>query len=146
MVGGSKSVRGRKKRRKAINQAPRNAVTLHQTKRLRPTLAWLGSGPTVAKPPAAAAFDVPTAGVPTYLVASVPPGAGDFAASGLGLTVSDSGAAMHYLLVEIKLGICARPGTAPPTFPLNCKPVIPRYSTNYERQGVMARNFDTHIL
>src|SRR5437879_13748847 len=109
-----------------MNQAPKNPVTAVHTSRRRRWLISLGSGPTVAKPPAAAAFDVPTAGVPTYLVASVPPGAGDFAASGLGLTVSDSGAAMHYLLVEIKLGICARPGTAPPTFPLNCKPVIPR--------------------
>src|SRR5205807_2792669 len=102
MVGGSKRVRGRKKRRKAMNQAPRNAVTLHQTRRRRPSLVALGSGPTLARPPAAAALDVPTAGVPTYFVASLlPPAgdfaasllppAGDFAASGLGLTVSDSG-------------------------------------------------------
>src|SRR2546427_12985788 len=105
MVGGSKSVRGRKKRRKAINQAPRNAVTLHQTKRLRPTLAWLGSGPTVAKPPAAAAFDVPTAGGPTYLVASGPPGARELAASGFGFARSHSGGAHHYPLVEFRLGV-----------------------------------------
>src|SRR5215470_8335408 len=99
MVGGSKSVRGRKKRRKAMNQAPRKAVTAHQTKRRRPSFAWEGSGPTVATPPAAAALEVPTAGVPTYLVASVlPPAAGDFVASGLGLTVSDSGPAMQNLL------------------------------------------------
>src|SRR5579859_1234348 len=98
MVGGSKSVRGRKKRRKAMNHAPKNAVTAHQTKRRRPSLAARGSGPTVARPPAAAALDVPTAGVPTYFVASAPPAAGDFAASGLGLTVSDSGPAMHTLL------------------------------------------------
>src|SRR5213082_335584 len=98
MVGGSKSVRGRKKRRKAINQAPRNAVTLHQTSRRRRSLAALGSGPTLATPPAGAALDVPTAGVLTYLVASVPPAAGDFTACGLGLTVSDSGAAMQNLL------------------------------------------------
>src|SRR5215470_9395477 len=96
MVGGSKSVRGRKKRRKAMNQAPRKAVTAHQTKRRRPSLACEGSGPTVATPPAAAAFDVPTAGVPTYLVASVLPAAG-FASSGLGLTVSDSVPAMRSL-------------------------------------------------
>src|SRR5690348_3445965 len=86
-----------------MNHAPRKAVTAHQTKRRRPSLAALGSGPTVARPPAAAAFDVPTAGVPTYFVASAPPVAEDFAASGLGpsalgLTVSDSGPAMHTLL------------------------------------------------
>src|SRR5215470_20202575 len=97
MVGGSNSVRGRKKRRKAMNHAPRKAVTLHQTRRRRPSLVTLGSGPTVATPPAAAAFDVPTAGVPTYLVASVPLGVAGFTASGLGLTVSDSVPAMQYL-------------------------------------------------
>src|SRR5690349_9229909 len=97
MVGGSKSVRGRKKRRKAMNQAPRNAVTAHHTRRRRPALASLGSGPTVARPAAAAALDVPTAGVPTYLAASVPPAAEGFATSGLGLTVSDSGPAMPNL-------------------------------------------------
>src|SRR6266550_4438226 len=32
----------------------------------------LSSGPTEATPPAAAAFEVPTAGVPTYVLASVP--------------------------------------------------------------------------
>src|SRR5215469_2842210 len=53
-----------------MNQAPRKAVTAHQTRRRRPWLASLGSGPTAATPPAAAAFDVPTAGVPTYLVDS----------------------------------------------------------------------------
>src|SRR5437762_7890471 len=98
MVGGSKRVRGRKNRRKAMNHAPRNAVTLHQTRRRRPSLAALGAGPTLAMPPACAALEVPTAGVPTYFVASAPPAAGDFAASGLGLTVSDSGAAMQNLL------------------------------------------------
>src|SRR6266700_938592 len=98
MVGGSKSVRGRKKRRKAMNHAPRNAVTAHHTRRRRPALASLGSGPTVARPAAAAALDVPTAGVPTYFVASAPPAAEGFPASGLGLTVSDSGPAMQNLL------------------------------------------------
>ena len=83
-----------------MNQAPRNAVTLHQTRRRRPSLVALGSGPTLARPPAAAALDVPTAGVPTYFVASLLPPAGDFAASGLGLTVSDSGTAMHDLLCK----------------------------------------------
>src|SRR5215467_10298767 len=81
-----------------MNHAPRNAVTAHQTRRRRPSLAALGSGPTLATPPAGAALEVPTAGVPTYFVASVPPAAGDFAASGLGLTVSESGAAMQNLL------------------------------------------------
>src|SRR5215470_6224359 len=98
MVGGSKSVRGRKNRRKAINHAPRNAVTAHQTSRRRPSLASLGSGPTLATPPAGAALDVPTAGVPTYFVGSLSPAAGDFAASGLGFTASDSGTAMQDLL------------------------------------------------
>src|SRR6266581_1972109 len=51
--------------RKEMNQAPRNAVTLHHTRRLRPSLAALAPGPTDATPAAAAAFDVPTAGVPT---------------------------------------------------------------------------------
>src|SRR6266566_4174107 len=98
MVGGSKSVRGRKKRRKAMNHAPRNPVTVTHTSRRRFRLISLGSGPTVAKPPAAAALDVPTAGVPTYLVASPPPAADVFAASGFGLAESVSGPAMRYLL------------------------------------------------
>src|SRR5580700_7370082 len=99
MVGGSKSVRGRKKRRKAMNHAPRNPVTAHHTSRRRCSFTWLGGGPTVAKPPAAAALDVPTAGVPTYFVASPPPVAVVFAASGFGLAESLSGPAMRYLLV-----------------------------------------------
>src|SRR5271169_2435644 len=98
MVGGSKSVRGRKNLKKAMNQAPRNPVTVTHTSRRRLLLISLGSGPTVAKPPAAAALDVPTAGVPTYLVASPPPAAVVFAASGFGLADSDSGPAMRYLL------------------------------------------------
>src|SRR6266851_6466751 len=98
MVGGSKSVRGRKKRRKAMNHAPKNPVTATHTRRRRRWLIALGSGPTVAKPPAAAALDVPTAGVPTYLVASPPPSADVFAASGFGLAESISGPAMRYLL------------------------------------------------
>src|SRR2546428_6868729 len=98
MVGGSKSVRGRKNLKKAMNHAPRNAVTVTHTNRRRFRLISLGSGPTVAKPPAAAALDVPTAGVPTYLVASPPPAADVFAASGFGLAESASGPAMRYLL------------------------------------------------
>src|SRR5882724_7171811 len=81
-----------------MNHAPRNPVTVTHTSRRRFRLISLGSGPTVAKPPAAAALDVPTAGVPTYLVASPPPAADVFAASGFGLAESVSGPAMRYLL------------------------------------------------
>src|SRR5438874_13030273 len=81
-----------------MNQAPKNPVTAVHTSRRRRWLISLGSGPTVAKPPAAAALDVPTAGVPTYLVASPPPAADDFTASGFGLAESVSGPAMRYLL------------------------------------------------
>src|SRR5437660_7388803 len=81
-----------------MNHAPRNAVTVTHTNRRRFRLISLGSGPTVAKPPAAAALDVPTAGVPTYLVASPPLAADDFAVSGFGLAESVSGPAMRYLL------------------------------------------------
>src|SRR6266478_9099909 len=98
MVGGSKSVRGRKNLKKAMNQAPRNPVTETHTSRRLFWLSSLGSGPTVAKPPAAAALDVPTAGVPTYLVASPPPAADVFAASGFSLAESVSGPAMRCLL------------------------------------------------
>src|SRR6266852_5992422 len=98
MVGGSKSVRGRKNLKKAINQATRNPVTVTHTSRRLFWLSSLGSGPTVAKPAAAAALDVPTAGVPTYLVASPPPAADVLAISAFGLAESDSGPAMRYLL------------------------------------------------
>src|SRR5216683_2422427 len=81
-----------------MNQAPKNPVTAIQVRRRRLRLISLGSGPTVAKPAAAAALDVPTAGVPTYLVASPPPAADAFAASGFGLAESVSGPAMRYLL------------------------------------------------
>src|SRR5260370_41052213 len=94
MVGGSKSVRGRKNLKKAINQAPRNPVTETHTSRRRFWLSSLGSGPTVAKPPAAAALDVPTAGLPTYLGASPPPAAGGFAPSGFWLGRARFGAAL----------------------------------------------------
>src|ERR1700674_1673626 len=81
-----------------MNHAPRNPVTVTHTRRRRRSLTWLGSGPTVANPPAAAALDVPTAGVPTYLVASPPPAAEVFAASGFALPASVSGPAIRYLL------------------------------------------------
>jgi hypothetical protein len=67
-------------------------------------LTSLGAGPTVANPPAAAALEVPTAGVPTYFVAS-PPAAG-FAASGFGLPASDSGPAIRYLLDQVIRELC----------------------------------------
>src|SRR5579884_3825204 len=70
LVAGSKRVRGRKKRKKASNHAVRNAATALHTKMRRWRFAGLSSGPTDATPPAAAAFDVPTAGVPTYRTAS----------------------------------------------------------------------------
>src|SRR5712664_4352555 len=79
-----------------MNQAPKNPVTAIQVRRRRFRLISLGAGPTVAKPAAAAALDVPTAGVPTYLVASPPPDV--FAASGFGLAESVSGPAMRCLL------------------------------------------------
>src|SRR6266404_4197383 len=101
-----------------MNHAPRNPVTVTHTSRRRFRLISLGSGPTVAKPPAAAALDVPTAGVPTYLVPSPPPAADVFAASGFGLAESVSGPAMRYLLV---LENYQRPMKAPP-LPLCYRP------------------------
>src|SRR6267143_155168 len=106
MVGGSKSVRGRKKRRNAMNHAPRNPVTATHTRRRRRSLIWLGSGPTVANPAEAAAFDGPTAGVPTYRVASPPPAADVFVASGFGLPASVSGPAIRYLLDQVLCELC----------------------------------------
>src|SRR5260370_28916158 len=81
-----------------MNHAPRNPVTAVQASGGRRWLISLGAGPTVAKPAAAAALDVPTAGVPTYLVASPPLAADVFAATGFGLAESVSGPAMRYLL------------------------------------------------
>jgi hypothetical protein len=56
-------------------------------------------GPAEFSPADAAAFDVPTAGVPTYFVASTAALAAGFAASGFGLTLSVSGSAMSVLLL-----------------------------------------------
>jgi hypothetical protein len=81
-----------------MNHAPRNAVTATHTSRRRFVLISVGAGPAVANPAAAAAFDVPIAGVPTYLVASPPPAADVFAASGFGLGDSVSGPAIRCLL------------------------------------------------
>src|SRR6185437_1228405 len=86
-----------KKRKKAINHAPRKPTTAHQTKLRRRSLIPPADGPTVGTPAAGAALEVPMAGVPTNFAAS-PPAAGVFAASGFGLAELDSGAAMHYLL------------------------------------------------
>src|SRR5579859_2592067 len=65
-----------------------------QTKRRR----WRSisvEGTVPAMPPAAAAFEVPTAGVPTYFVASTAGLAAGFAASGFGLTLLVSNSAMR---------------------------------------------------
>src|SRR5258708_4328558 len=95
---GSNRVRGRKKRKNARNHAIKNPVTMVQTKRRR----WRSmsvDGAVPATPAAAAAFEVPTAGVPTYLVASCVPAAAGFAASGFGLTFPVSDSAMNSLLL-----------------------------------------------
>jgi hypothetical protein len=78
-------------------------------------------------------LDVPTAGVPTYFVASAPPAAEGFPASGLGLTVSDSGPAMQNLLdslcyskfLLLRGGCLRRRGH----FPLRLEPVAPAQQT-----------------
>src|SRR5207302_7100424 len=57
-----------------------------------PRLISLSSGPTAATPPAAAALEVPTAGVPTYLVDS-PPRATEAAADAAAATGRAAGAA-----------------------------------------------------
>src|SRR6266446_1499774 len=95
-----------------MNHAPRNPVTATHTRRRRRSLTWLGSGPTVANPAEAAALDVPTAGVPTYLVASPPPAADVFDASGFGLPASVSGPAIRYLLDQLLTKLRMRRGQA----------------------------------
>src|SRR5579863_7348165 len=72
LVAGSNKVRGRKKRKKASNHAVKKAATDAHTRRRRARLISLSSGPMAAIPPADAALEVPTAGVPTYLVDSPP--------------------------------------------------------------------------
>jgi len=52
-------------------------------------------GPDEESPADAAAFDVPTAGVPTYFVASIAPAVAGFAASGFGLGLPPSGSAIR---------------------------------------------------
>src|SRR5271166_3706632 len=53
-----------------MSQAVRKAATVLHTNRRRCRLISLSSGPTEATPAPATALEVPTAGVPTYLVAS----------------------------------------------------------------------------
>src|SRR6202043_784695 len=99
-----------------MNHAPKNPVTATHTRRRRRSLTLLASGPTVAKPAEAAALDVPTAGVPTYLVASPPPAAVVFAASGFGLAESVSGPDMRYLLDCSSSEIMGGPRSPRPLF------------------------------
>src|SRR5208283_5506402 len=87
-VLGSKRVRGRKNRKNARNHAVRNAVTPTHTSRLRRRSISVFDGPDEESPAAAAAFDVPTAGVPTYFVASTAPAAAGLTGSGLGFGFS----------------------------------------------------------
>src|ERR1700688_4438077 len=82
---GSKRVRGRKNRKKARNHAVRNAVTPTQTRRRRRRSMSVFEGPEEESPAEAAAFEVPTAGVPTYFVASTVLRGAGCAASGFGL-------------------------------------------------------------
>src|SRR5258708_21593804 len=110
-----------------MTEAPRNAVTVPHTNRRRCWLISLGSGPTVAQPAAAAALDVPTAGVPTYLVASPPPAAAVLAASGFGLAESDSGPPIRYLLDSWSSKIIGGPDSAAPP-PLGYTPADPGWT------------------
>src|SRR5580693_697859 len=100
---GSKSVRGRKKRKKARNHAVRKAVTMTQTKRRRlRSISVEGAVPAI--PPASAAFEVPTADVPTYLVPSTVGLAGVLGGSGFGLTSSVSNSGMSSLPCFVCIG------------------------------------------
>jgi hypothetical protein len=60
-------------------------VTPTQTSRRRRRSMSVFDGPEEESPPAAAAFEVPTAGVPTYFVASTGLRGAGCAASGFGL-------------------------------------------------------------
>src|SRR5437879_2645926 len=92
---GSNRVRGRKNRKKARNHAVRNAVTAIHTRRRRRRSMSVFDGPDEESPAAAAAFDVPTAGVPTYFVASTAPVVAGFTASGFGAGLPPSGSAIR---------------------------------------------------
>src|SRR5277367_5937062 len=93
-VLGSKRVRGRKNRKKARNHAVRKPVTATHTRRRRRRSISVFEGPVEESPADAAAFEVPTAGVPTYFVASIAPVGAGFAPSGFGLGLSPSGSGM----------------------------------------------------
>src|SRR5271170_6660092 len=93
-VLGSKRVRGRKNRKKARNHAVRNAVTATHTRRRRRRSISVFDGPGEDNPAAAAAFEVPTAGVPTYFVASTAPVEAGLAGSGFGVGFAPSGSGM----------------------------------------------------
>src|ERR1700675_4109211 len=84
-VLGSKRVRGRKSRKNARNHAVRNAVTPTHTRRRRRRSTSVLEGPGEDSPAEAAAFEVPTAGVPTYFVASTATRGAGCAGSGFGL-------------------------------------------------------------
>src|SRR5581483_6735570 len=77
-----------------MNHAPRNAATQLHTKRRRTRSMSVSSGPAVASPPAAAALEVPTAGVPTYRTAAPwrVTGGGPAGAAGLAATAGLAGA------------------------------------------------------
>jgi hypothetical protein len=78
-------VRGRKNRKNARNHAVRKAVTPTQTSLRRRRSTSVFDGPAEESPAEAAAFEVPTAGVPTYFVASTALRGAGGAASGTGL-------------------------------------------------------------
>src|SRR5580658_6683294 len=80
-----------------MNHAVRKPVTNVQTKRRRRRSISV-NGFVPPTPADAAAFEVPTAGVPTYFVASTAALAAGFAASGFGSTLPVSGSAMSLLL------------------------------------------------
>src|SRR5882762_5886401 len=103
-----------------MNHAPRKPVTATHTRRRRRSLTWLGSGPTVANPAEAAAFDVPTAGVPTYLVASPPPAADVFGVSRFGFRACHSlppGPGTHHAKNAPQTSLHSSGGGAPPQKP-----------------------------
>ena len=94
-----------------------------QTKRRRRRSISV-EGAVPATPAAAAAFEVPTAGVPTYLVASAL--AAGFATSGFGVTFEVSNSAMSFLLLLCLTGPCSNPRQPPrtlalPTSSLECE-------------------------
>jgi hypothetical protein len=67
-VAGSNKTRGRKNRKNAMNHAARKAATQLQTNLRRRRSVTVFVDPTEGMPAAAAAFEIPIAGVPTYCV------------------------------------------------------------------------------